>query len=184
MRVITVINRNDAKNLLKLREIESNQTVDYFSKNLLDVVHGYSSDNTGYDNTPMIGLATIDNETADLEKHFDFVGNYLPTASGDFMLEVDIPRDELVFMDWSHLLELDEEGEMISEEDSLYEEDVIENLHLEKPEENSDELICFFPILRLKECKRFLVVTDNWDSEEQEFGNVPQLNVNKLGVFN
>lgn len=183
MRVITVLSETDARNLLKSKELESNQTIEFFNKNFLNVVHGYSSDNTGYNNMPMVGISTIDDETVNLEKHFDYVSNYLPTVAGDFIIEVDVPKDELLFMRWSEFLELDEEGELVESDDSLYAEDIIDNLFLEKPEQDSEELLCFFPILRLNQCRRFLVVADNWDSEEKEFGNVPRVNVNRLGVF-
>lgn len=183
MRIIVVLEENEASSLAKDRKFTLNSFKDDYNEYFLENIKEYLNDNTGYDNNPIIGMACIEGSRCDLRKHFDYIPNFIGTSAGDYILEIEIPSDEAVFMKYEDFLELESEGDVIPEGDELYREDILDKLSLRLPDSEYDSYVCFIPKIRMNQCKCFVVVSEDWSSEEKQLGTIPMLKVNKLSAF-
>lgn len=183
MRVLVVLEENEAMSLVKSREFYIDELKDEYNPVFMNNIKNYLEYNTGYNNNPIIGLGCVDGSACDLRKHFDYVPNYLGTSAGDYILEIEVPDDEIVFMLYDDFIELEGEGELVTEDDELYQEDIIDKLSLRLPTTEYDTYICFIPKIRISQCRCFLVISDDWSSEEKHLGGIPMVKVNKLHAF-
>lgn len=135
-------------------------------------VQEYLEENTGFDNTPVMGLVKVNNNEG-LEKCWEDLGSLLPIKQGDFLVEFDMPDDMVAVIGYDSLLEV------------LSRPNLVNNLndYLTLEEHTSSETeAAFVGVLFAKFCSGYKLLGPNW---EQESCNLKPLSeIKKSDFFN
>lgn len=185
MKVIAVMSSKDAKHLEKKKELDTTEIMAMYNKEAVGVIGQYLFDQTGYDNSPIVGICRIEKNNVSIEKNFQQIQNYLPISVGDYMIETAVNDDEVITIGYDDFNSF----EMLMDDESVeYAEklEAIDNvkklLHVGHQTDIAFE-ICFIPSIRLKDCNSFAVLSEDWGQSHAKLGGLKPANLNALEVF-
>lgn len=184
MRILTVLTKNDAEIFNKSKTLETTELSSNYDKSALEVISEALDNNTGYEGIPIIGITKIRNEAVKLEKHFDELPALLSVGAGDYLLELDINIDECLTADYNTFLEFESsfEEKLLNTERTELINKFLEAVKIGSQETNETEL-GFIPKIRLKNCKCFAMLTEDWGQEDVKLAGIKVAKLNKLMAF-
>lgn len=185
MKVITILNNNDAKVFNEKKLLITTELRDSYNSEALEVIRNFVGFNTGYEDVPIIGISKIEGNLVNLEKQFDEIPAFLPVASGDYILELNVNDDEIINLDYNEFAKFEStfEETMVASQRTKLNEEFCSKLTLGAVED-VETTLCFIPRIRAKDCRCYALLTEDWTQESVELAGIKPAKLNKLGAFN
>ena len=188
---MTTLNVNDALKLVKEKEIvesELNPVEQKLKEVLMDTFEATTSLREGV----IMCVHTVEGETVSLPEHYSDMTEYLYITDETLVLEMKVEDDVMLSIPFDTLVDfrnkIEEENdpellELIYQEfkESLMPGKIDLAVWQEKYEDYEIEnIITFIPAIDISYCKMFVKLDNNWDNEDYNLGNVPQLKLRRM----
>ena len=181
--MLTVVPANLAVELSKSHSIKNYNTLQHLSKQILEVVREYMTDNVGYSDLPMACLSRA-NFSGDINGESS-IFNYLPVNSKESVLfQLEMPDDMIISVPYRDLLNASNEASSCVDPDELefIKECFKENLSLGLSD-SDENLIIFIPFLALDKCKFYAKFDEEFETQELNLPGIEKMDVSKLVSF-
>ena len=184
MKVITVLNDNDAKVFNEKKLLITTELRDSYNSEALEDIRNFVGFNTGYEDVPIIGISKINGNSVNLEKQFDEIPAFLPVASGDYILELNVNEDEAISLDYNEFAKFEHtfDEAMVASQRAKLNEEFCSRLTVGTIKDIANTL-CFIPRIRVKDCRCYALLTEDWAQESVELAGIKPAKLNKLGAF-
>lgn len=180
-RLLTTISIKDANKLNDNLELENSNLNNYINEDLKNKIKEFIEENTGHDLGFIMCVQKVYGENANIENHYDTVGNYLQVASGTIILDLKVDEDQIVSVRFEDLLAYNKKFKQADEfERELLTEEFQSKITLGELEGNN--VISFIPYINLNDCKSFILVNEDWEATDYKLGNVPQIKLARLNI--
>lgn len=181
IKLLTTVSLKDAENLNNNSELLNSSINNYLNKDLKRVIENYLEETTGHHSGLIIGVQKIYGENANIDNHYDDVGNYLQVTSGTLILNLKVDEDQVVSTTFEELLRYNKKFKESDDfEKELLAEEFQNKIKLGKLD--GMNIISFIPYININDCKSFILVNEEWEATDYKLGNVPQIKLAKLNI--
>lgn len=183
--ILTTLSREEAMTLAKKLRVDHVDNLNGYNEKLLKCIQTFVASHVGYDVQPIATVSRMYDETVDIEESYEYLGDFLPVTAGRLILELTLPRDLCVSIDFETILNLNARYNKFSNDEfeiELLDEELCENLKVGTVD-SADNVITFVPYLDVKHANKFLLLTEEWSGENFELAGIPQVKLKSMNIF-
>ena len=183
--VSTTLSRSEGMVLAKEFKVDHVDNLNGYNKCLLKYIQEFVASHVGFDVQPIATVSRMYDENIKIEESYECLGEFLPVTSGRLILELSLPKDLCVSIDFETVLDLNSRFNRYSNDEfelELLREELHENLKVGAID-NTDNVITFVPYLSVKHANKFLLLTEDWSGEKFELAGIPQVKIKTMDIF-
>lgn len=190
-RLMTTLNVNDALKLINEKEIVESELNPIETK-LKEVLMDRFEETTSLREGVIMCVHTVEGDTVSLPEHYSDMTEYLYVTDKTLILEMKVDDDVMLSLPFDTLVEFRNRIEAESDPELLeliyqeFRETLMPGkidlaVWQEKYDDyEMDNIITFIPAIDISYCKMFVKLNKNWEDEDYNLGNVPQLKLRRM----
>lgn len=185
LRVLTTMSKDEGLILARKLSVDHVSNLNGYNEKLLKSIQQFVASHVGFDVQPIATVSRMYDEPVDIEESYEYLGDFLPVTAGRLILELTLPKDLCVSIDFETILNLNSRYNKYSNDEfelELLNEELHESLKVGSIED-ADNVITFVPYLNVKHANRFLVLTEEWSGENFELAGIPQVKLKSMNIF-
>lgn len=186
VRLITVVPMNLAQQLTKTKRIQNYNAIGQINEKLIDCIKQELCDKVGYENTPIACLSKVEHKESTIKNVGSKINMYLPVKAADsVILELKMPKDSILSMEYQELLELSEQlddAEGDEDEITYILDELRDNLRV-GVDESLDTAISFISFVELEKCQFFATLNAAFKANNFELAGIEKVELRQLSTF-